>query len=438
MENADNKKLTRADLFSMAIGQIIGVGIMTMTGIAIGFTGRSVNLAYLVAGLITITSALPYVFIGGTANFKGGQYSQIAVLAGKKFAGIYLYIQLFTALAISMYALSFADYFLSIFPGVNAKLLCLVVLVILFGMHLFGVKQAARLQNVMCIILALAIAAYIVFGLGHVQPDYFTNGFMTGGIGGFILASVYLSFAAGGAYYVVNYSSEAKDPTKDIPLVIVVSTLFMVIVYALMATVAAGVLPVEQTANQPLSVSAAAFMSGPMYVFFVIGGAIFALLTTLNFSIGMLIAPVEQGCKDGWLPKKLAERNKKLGTTHWILLIFFLVGIVPILIGLDLTTVANSTVILFKIISILMSYAAIRLPKQLPELWERSKFHMSDAKLRLINGFAIAINALSAVVLFVSTSKEQVIGNLAILAIAVVAALLVNKRVKLELSYSEK
>ena len=29
-------KLTRADLFSMAIGQIIGVGIMTMTGIAIG------------------------------------------------------------------------------------------------------------------------------------------------------------------------------------------------------------------------------------------------------------------------------------------------------------------------------------------------------------------------------------------------------------------
>ena len=46
-----NQKLSRADLFSMAIGQIIGVGIMTMTGIAIGFTGRSVNLAYLLAGV---------------------------------------------------------------------------------------------------------------------------------------------------------------------------------------------------------------------------------------------------------------------------------------------------------------------------------------------------------------------------------------------------
>ena len=34
---AQNQKLTRTDLFSMAIGQIIGVGIMTMTGIAIGW-----------------------------------------------------------------------------------------------------------------------------------------------------------------------------------------------------------------------------------------------------------------------------------------------------------------------------------------------------------------------------------------------------------------
>ena len=34
-------KLTRADLFSMAIGQIIGVGIMTMTGIAIDLRGEA-------------------------------------------------------------------------------------------------------------------------------------------------------------------------------------------------------------------------------------------------------------------------------------------------------------------------------------------------------------------------------------------------------------
>mgnify|MGYP007025251694 CR=1 FL=1 len=118
LNNQKSKLLSRGDLFSMAVGQIIGVGIMTMTGIAIGFTGRSVNIAYIIAGIITIIGAVPQIYIGGTANFVGGQYSQIAVLSGKKMAGIYLYIQLFSALAISMYTLSFADYFLSLVPGV--------------------------------------------------------------------------------------------------------------------------------------------------------------------------------------------------------------------------------------------------------------------------------------------------------------------------------
>ncbi|MDD7637691.1 MAG: APC family permease, partial [Clostridiales bacterium] len=316
MQTSENKKLSRLDLFSMATGQIIGVGIMTMTGIAIGFTGRSVNIAYLIAGIITIISAIPQIYIGGTANFLGGQYSQIAVLLGKKVAGIYLYIQLFTTLAISMYTLSFADYFLSLFPGVNAKLVCTIVLTVLVLLHLGGVKQAARLQNVLIVVLTVAIAAYIVLGVGSIQPDYFSNGFMTGGAGGFVLASIYLTFAAGGATYVVNYSAEAKNPTKDIPFVIIASTAAVVIVYAIMSTVAAGVLPVEQVANQPLSVSAEAFMPKTVYTFFVVGGAMFALLTTLNFNIGMIVYPMERACKDGWLPAKFAERNNKFGSAH--------------------------------------------------------------------------------------------------------------------------
>ena len=81
-------------------------------------------------------------------------------------------------------------------------------------------------------------------------------GFMTGGITGLILASIYLTFAAGGATYVVNFSAEAENPTKDIPFVIIVSTAAIVVLYAVMATIAAGVLPVEQVANKPLSVFA--------------------------------------------------------------------------------------------------------------------------------------------------------------------------------------
>lgn len=437
MEEKKSKLLSRGDLFSMAVGQIIGVGIMTMTGIAIGFTGRSVNIAYITAGLITIIGAIPQIYIGGTANFVGGQYSQIAVLSGKKMAGIYLYIQLFSALAISMYTLSFADYFLSLVPGVPSKLICTIVLTVLFGMHLLGVKQAARLQNILCAVLAVAIASYIVLGVGHIQPDYFTNGFLAGGSGGFVLASIYLTFAAGGAQYVVNYSSAAKNPTKDIPFVIIASTGIVVLIYAVMATVAAGVLPVEQVANQPLSVSAAAFMPKAVYTFFVVGGAMFALLTTLNFNIGMIVYPVLRACEDGWLPRKLAVKNEKYGSAHYILLLFYLIGTVPILIGLDLNTVANSTVILFTIIRGVIAFSAMQLPKKLPELWGKSSFYVNNGKLKAMCIFSMALAALSVAVLLISTSMVQIIGNIAILIFSIVVALLVNKRVTLNPSFTE-
>ena len=122
-------KLSRVDLISMAVGQIIGVGVMTMTGIAIGFTGRSVNIAYLIAAAISLLGSIPQIFIGGTANFKGGQYTQVAVLLGKKISGIYMYITMFMCIAISMYAISFSEYLLSLAPNINVTLVSVLILI---------------------------------------------------------------------------------------------------------------------------------------------------------------------------------------------------------------------------------------------------------------------------------------------------------------------
>ena len=175
-KTASSQKLTRTDLLSMAVGQIIGVGIMTMTGIAIGFTGRSVVFAYLLGGLFTLITAVPQIFIGGTANFLGGQYSQVALLSGRKPAGIFTYVNLCMIIATAMYGISFADYFLSMFPNANGKIAGFIAISLIYLLHLVGVKSAARLQNLLSLVLAVAIAAYIAFGVGHIQPDFFDAG----------------------------------------------------------------------------------------------------------------------------------------------------------------------------------------------------------------------------------------------------------------------
>lgn len=438
-KTASSQKLTRTDLLSMAVGQIIGVGIMTMTGIAIGFTGRSVVFAYLLGGLFTLITAVPQIFIGGTANFLGGQYSQVALLSGRKPAGIFTYVNLCMIIATAMYGISFADYFLSMFPNANGKIAGFIAISLIYLLHLVGVKSAARLQNLLSLVLAVAIAAYIAFGVGHIQPDFFDAGqFMTGGFSGFLLASVYLIFATGGATYVVNYSSQAENPTKDIPFAIVASTVGVVGIYAVMAAIASGVLPVSEVANKPLSVAALTFMPPSVYAFFVVGGAMFALLTTLNFSIGMMVYPCVRACQDGWLPMALAKTNNKFGTHHRFLFLFWLINILPLVLGIDVGIVANSTVIVTQVCKLLVLISALQLPKKMPELWAKSKFHVGDGALKVIGAVSILITVVAILLLLISSSAIQRYINLLFLVIAVVLTFLREKKVTLNLGYTEK
>lgn len=433
-----SKVLGRKDLFAMAVGQIIGVGVMSMTGVAIGMTGRSVNLAFILAGVITVFSAIPQIWISGTARFFGGQYSQIAVLAGQKFAGAYTVINLFTDFALAMFSISFVQYLVSLVPSAPQRLIAVLVLTVIFGMHLISIKSVAKMQTVMDLVLILALASFAAFGVGKIQPGYFSEpGFMSDGIKGFLLASVFLTFAAGGATYIVNYSDQAKNPTKDIPIVIAVSTLCVVALYAFMSTIAAGALPLAEVANQPLSVVAQFFMPKSVFTFFVVGGAMFALLTTMNFSVGSMTGPSVQAAKDGWLPKILANRNERFHTPHWALLTLYLIAAIPVVFGLDLSVIANSTVILTTTIRGLIAFSALHLPDIMPELWEKSVYHVSKTKLKVICYTTMVIAAISVCMLIFTTSKAQIIGNCAILAFAVCVALVRNKHVHLENGYEE-
>ena len=432
------RNLGRMDLVSVAVGQIIGAGIMAMTGTAIGMTGRSVNLAFVIAGILCILTAIPQIMVGDTARFKGGQYTQVAAFGGQRLAGIFTLINVFTGLGIAMYVISFTEYLLALVPGAPAKLISVAVLTILFLMNILGAKQAAVLQTVMCVIMAVAIAAFIAFGVPNLQPGYFAPpDFMTKGLTGVLMASAYLSFAAGGAQYVINFSGEAKNPKKDIPFAIIVPTIGISVVYAVMGTIAAGVLPVADVANKSLALVAEAILPKPLYVFFIVGGAMFTLLTTLNASIGWMCRPIVQAAKDGWLPKVFGRLNARFGTPVNVLLLFYVIGLVPILAGLDISIVSSSTVILTSAVKVILCFTAIRLPKVMPELWNKSKFHVGKGLLNTVCIVGGLVATLQVLLMLATTAPLELVGNLVILAASVVYALAANKRVKMEVSYED-
>ena len=425
------------DLMGAAIGQIIGAGIMTLLGSAMAMTGRSVPFALGVAALITISQFLPQIFIAGTVRLRGGNYTMVAMLAGKKLAGAYTIVYIMSNISLSMYALSFASYCVSLFGFGNQQVVAVIVLTLFMVLNVMGIDKFAKVQNIIVALLLIALGSFAAFGITKIDPNYFAEEtFMTGGVMGLLQAGGLLSFATGGATVIMNLSAEAKNPTHDIPRVVIISTLVVAVMYAFVGFVAAGVLPLDQVAGQNLSLVANAILPKPLYVFFMVCGAGFALISTLNSQLASSPKPVMQACDDGWLPKGLAKLNNH-NCPIIILSILYAIALVCILTGLSVSTLGNMAIVASGTTTLLICANAWRLPQICPEYWNESKFKISDGALKLVSVIGTIGCAFNIYLNFSRLSTTLRIINIVVIGGALLFGAARSKNVDLTVSYEK-
>lgn len=434
------RELGKKELFGIAIGQVIGAGVMALVGFGIGMTGRSVNLAMVLSAVWVVLLSIPWIFISSCVRLRGGEYTQAAVLCGEKFAGIYIAIYLVRNLQMAVYTLSFTSYFVSLIPGANRLVVSLIVATMFFGLNIFPTKIMATIQNVIVVVLCLALAAFIAFGMPQIQPGYFSQpGFFTGGASGFLAASAFMTFATFGANSIFQLSGECKNPKKDIPFVLITATMFVAIIYALVASVAAGVLPLEEVAGENLAKVAETILSRPMYLFFIIGGALCALATSLNATIAWVTKPLLQACDDGWFPKKLAYLHPKHKTPVVLIGIYYVLTVIPIVANIDMDLITNSVLICMYLCMMATSIATIRLPKLFPEQWEKSPFKCGQGMLTVLCIIATVVLAVQVYFNATMLSPQLLLVNVVLLVAAVTYALLRHRtgKVKMTISYED-
>ncbi|MDR3247722.1 MAG: APC family permease [Treponema sp.] len=428
------------DLMSVSVGQIIGAGIMSLLGIAIAMTGRSAVFSFMIAAVLVIISIIPTIILSGTIRMRGGGYTSAALLGGKLFGGVTMLMTFFMNLSLAMYALSFADYFMRFFPDIPRQLVACGLLTVFYILNMFGVDKMAKVQNIIVVIMCASLALFAAFGVGKIQPGFFGEGFMTNGVVGMLQAAALLTFATGGAQVVVSLSGEAKNPTRDIPLVCIVSTVLVAVLYAVLAVVAAGVLPVEQVAGKPLTQVAETVLPGPVFIFFIVGGAMFALATTINSQLSSSTKPLLQGSVDGWLPQKLGYIHPKFKTPMIWLTIFYVLGLIPIFTGLDIGEVGNMVLFVATLLGLVNNILLIRLPKVVPEIWAKSKFKVSQPVLYLMITIATLSGLLTLILLSSSATPMIIIGNVIMTVFSVLYCLIRLKsgKVVMEVSYESK
>lgn len=425
------------DLMGASIGQIIGAGIMTLLGSALAMTGRSVPFALLVAALITIAQFLPMLFISGTVRLRGGRYTMVAMLAGDKLAGAYSIIYIFSNLSLSMYALSFASYFVSLLGIGDEKIIALVVLTLFMVLNCLGIDKFAKVQNIVVACLIISLGMFAAVGVTKIAPGYFDpETFMPGGVMGLLQAGGLLSFATGGATCIIDLSGEAKNPTRDIPRVIIISTLVVAALYAIIGVVAGGVLPLDQVAGQNLSLVASTILSKPLYVFFMVCGAGFALISTLNSQMAWAPKPTMQACDDGWLPAGLAKLNKN-NCPVIILGILYVIAVVCILTGLSVSVLGNMCLVASNATVLMICAFTWKLPQICPEYWEESKFKCSMGTLKLVSLVGSLGCIFSIYLNFTRLTTSLKIINFVVIAAALVFGAVRSKKAHMVVSYEK-
>lgn len=356
----------------MGLGAVIGAGVVTYSGIAVGLTGRSAWIAYAVAILLGFLCNLPLILMTTAARIKGGNYSFIATTLGDLGGGYYGISRALMVLSFSTFSLSFGNYMSIIIPAVPVKVFAYGALILFGVINLFGTNFMAKIQNVLSMFLIVGLLVFGIYGVMNgksdslqiFQPEYFM-----GGADGFWQAVMILMASTTGYTLITSFSNNCKKPKTELPLAMCIIPMLLVVIYCSVAFTMSNVLPVEETANQPLTVVAKILFHPVIYYLFIIGGPVMALCTTLNSSYGIFERPLVQVSDDGWLPASLAARNK-YGIAWKYIVIFMIIGAIPMACGFNIKTIVSNTTFVNSIGYIIEAIGVMMYPKKMEGAWE--------------------------------------------------------------------
>ncbi len=241
------RKLTLPSVIAISVAGMLGSGIFVLPGIAAAKTGSSIWLAYLIAAICILPAALSKSELATAMPKSGGSYVYIERALGPLFgtiSGIGLWLSLL--LKSSFALVGFGAYLLVLtnISPIYIKYLSIGFLILIMLLNIFGVKKVGKVQLVIVILSLLSLLSLLFLGIPAVDKQLLTP-FMTNGTMGLIstVAFVYISYA--GVTKIAAIAGEVKNPSKNIPLAMLLSLLVISSVYVSIAYTLVGNVPLD-------------------------------------------------------------------------------------------------------------------------------------------------------------------------------------------------
>ncbi len=414
MDQKAKGKLKLFDLISIGVGSVIGAGIFSMLMSGMAMTGRSISLALVGAMVVTMLQQVRSIFMSSMFALDGGMYSQQALILPPVFTGITVICFVFSNFSFSVYGISISQYLVQLIPALAPfqRVLGVLILTAFFLITVRGTGFLAKVQNVMAVCMYVALAMFIVFGLvkGGTAEAAATPYFAAGPVG-FLMAVAVMSFTCNGASNVINLSADTENPKRNIPLGVLLSAGICALIYFLLGHVASSVVPFAQAGSATMGAVAQQIMPHGLYLFFVVGGAIFALTTSLLGGIAAISAPIVAGAEDGWLPKVIAKRTAN-GYPWVVMLVMYLVAVVPAALNFTLDTIVSFILVPGMFVNVIGICLSFKLPQKYPEAWGKCSLRCPYWLYCVLLVLSIVASLITAIFSLLSLDAVGVIGNL--------------------------
>ena len=336
------------------LGSMLGAGIYGLIGKAAGEVGNAVWLAFLVALIAALLTALSYASLGSRYPRAAG-----AVYVAQRAYGLPL-LSFMVGLALVCSGLTsvatqsrvFGANFSELF-GLDAIPVAALALCYLFAttVIIFRGIQEAMWVNILCTVVSIAgLVLVVAVGMSYWgSVDYLETPPTSGGDQTFLIViqgAVLAFFAFIGFEDMYNIAEEVREPETTIPIGLISAMLIAALVYVAVAITAVSVVPWQDLAAAPGPITEVVARAAPwippilftaITVFAVANTGLVNFVTASRLLYGM--------ARQNLLPDHLGKIHRHRRTPHIAILVLFLI-LVPLALMGTIAELAAATVLL--------------------------------------------------------------------------------------------
>ena len=313
------KNLTAFDLAALGIGAVVGTGIFVSTGVGAHLAGPAVVLSFIVAAITSGLCALTYAELATMFPVAGSTYSYSYVAFGEVIAwtigwDLMLEYLVSSAAVASGWSGTFVGLLSS--AGINLPIsitrapmsggiidLPAVAIVIFVTWILFiGIKESAKLNNIIVMVKVAVIILFIVLGVFHINISNYRP-FAPFGWKGVMAGASIIFFAFIGFDAVSTAAEETIDPKRDVPKGLAMCLGVVVVLYVVVAIVITGMVPFKEISPNNAVPGALARFGINWGAALVGTGAVIGMISTLLVMLYGQIRIFMVMSRDGLLPK---------------------------------------------------------------------------------------------------------------------------------------